>query len=360
MTVKVLIVDDSGFFRRRLTEIISSDPLIEVIGSANNGQEAIEQARILKPDVITMDIEMPVMNGIEATKQIMRTTPSRILMFSSLTYDGATATLNALEAGAADFLPKKFEEISSQSEEAIKLLTSRIKELGRGAATIRSAAKKPADTETIKTAVSSQQEQVGAPKRRTLKSFDESSVNLVAIGTSTGGPVALQSVLTTIPTTFKAPILIVQHMPTKFTEAFANRLDKICKITVREATHGEKLTAGVALVAPGGMQLDVIKKGRDMIVNIKESLPAQNYKPCIDDTFESIAMSVGGKSLGIILTGMGADGREGCRRMKQTGAQVWAQDEETSLIYGMPAAVAQANLADYILPLPAITKLLAG
>ncbi|MDH5518792.1 MAG: chemotaxis response regulator protein-glutamate methylesterase [Gammaproteobacteria bacterium] len=360
MTVKVLIVDDSGFFRRRLTEIISSDPLIEVIGSANNGKEAIEQARILKPDVITMDIEMPVMNGIEATKQIMQTAPTRILMFSSLTYDGATATLNALEAGAADFLPKKFEEISSQSEDAVKLLTSRIKDLGRSALSRRPLVK-PVDTQLNKVSApaTSQPSQVEAPRRRTLKSFDESTVNLVAIGTSTGGPVALQSILTTIPASFKSPILIVQHMPPKFTEAFANRLDKICNISVREATHDEKLVAGVALVAPGGMQLDVVKKGRDLVVKIKESLPSQNYKPCIDDTFESIAMSVGAKTLGIILTGMGADGREGCRRMKQTGAQVWAQDEETSLIYGMPAAVAQANLADYVLPLPAITKLLA-
>ena len=140
----------------------------------------------------------------------------------------------------------------------------------------------------------------------------------------------------------------------------ANRLDKICKITVREAVQGEKLSAGVALIAPGGMQLDVVKKGRDLIVNIKESSAGQNYKPCVDDTFESIAMASGAKTLGIILTGMGADGREGCRRMKQTGAKIWAQDEETSLIYGMPAAVAQANLADQILPLPAIAKLLAG
>ncbi|MDH5391614.1 MAG: chemotaxis response regulator protein-glutamate methylesterase [Gammaproteobacteria bacterium] len=360
MTVKVLIVDDSGFFRRRLTEIISSDPLIEVIGSANNGQQAIEQARILKPDVITMDIEMPVMNGIDATKQIMQDNPTSILMFSSLTYDGATSTLKALEAGAADFLPKKFEEISSQSGEAIKLLTSRIKALGRGALSRRTVVDTSTSSALKKATVSSQQEQAPTPKTRTLKSFDESSVDLVAIGTSTGGPVALQSLLTAIPASFKAPILIVQHMPPKFTEAFAKRLDKICNITVREASQGEKLEAGVALIAPGGMQLDVLKKGRDIVVNIKESSAAQNYKPCIDDTFESIAMSVGAKTLGIILTGMGADGREGCRRMKQTGAQVWAQDEETSLIYGMPAAVAQAKLADYILPLPAIAKLLAG
>jgi two-component system chemotaxis response regulator CheB len=182
----------------------------------------------------------------------------------------------------------------------------------------------------------------------------------VAIGTSTGGPVALQTVLTALPAAFKAPIVLIQHMPPKFTEAFANRLDKICNINVREAKHGEKLEAGTALIAPGGMQLDVVKKGRELFVNIKESKPNQNYKPCVDDSFESIAMSVGAKALGIILTGMGADGREGARRMKQTGGQIWAQDEKTSLIYGMPAAVAQANLADHIFPLPDIAKLLAG
>jgi len=354
MAVKVLIVDDSGFFRRRLTEIISNDPLVEVVGSANNGQEAVEQAKLLKPDVITMDIEMPVMDGIEATRQIMRTSPTSILMFSSLSYEGATATLKALEAGAADFLPKKFEDISNQREEATRLLISRIKTLGRGSASMA----RPAAVATTSAAT----KPAAAPKQAAapIKSFSSSSVNLVAIGTSTGGPVALQTVLTTVPANFKAPILVVQHMPPKFTEAFANRLDKICKINVREAKMGDKLEAGTALIAPGGMQLDVVKKGTELFVKIKESKPGQNYKPCVDDSFESIAMSAGGKALGIILTGMGADGREGCRRMKQTGAQIWAQDEATSLIYGMPAAVAQANLADQILPLPSIAKLLAG
>ena len=362
MAVKVLIVDDSGFFRRRLTEIINSDPLVEVVGSANNGQEAIEQARLLKPDVITMDIEMPVMDGIEATKQIMRSTPTSILMFSSLSYEGATATLKALEAGASDFLPKRFEDISNQREEATKLLISRIKTLGRGSASI---ARSPVSRGVASTGTSpgTKAAPAQAPVKAlspTLRSFDAGSVDLVAIGTSTGGPVALQTVLTTIPASFKAPILIVQHMPPKFTEAFANRLDKICKISVREAKQGEKLEAGVALIAPGGMQLDVVKKGRDLTVNIKESTPSQNYKPCVDSSFETIAMATGAKALGIVLTGMGADGREGARRMKQAGAQIWAQDEETSLIYGMPAAVAQANLADQILPLTAIAKLLAG
>jgi len=351
MAVKVLIVDDSGFFRRRLTEIISSDPLIEVVGSANNGKEAIEQTQLLKPDVITMDIEMPVMDGIEATRQIMRSSPTSILIFSSLSYEGATATLNALEAGAADFLPKRFEDISNQREEALKLLTTKIKMLGRGTRTSVPAAK-PAVVIEKKPAVK--------PAGPVIRSFDASTVNLIAIGTSTGGPVALQTVLTKLPADFKAPVLVVQHMPPKFTEAFANRLDKICKITVREAVQGEKLEAGVALIAPGGKQLDVVKKGRDLSVNIKDALPGQNYKPCVDDTFSSIAMSVGSKSLGIILTGMGADGREGCRKLKQANAQIWSQDEETSLIYGMPAAVAQANLADQVLSLPAIAKLLAG
>ncbi len=354
MAVKVLIVDDSGFFRRRLTEIISSDPMVEVVGSANNGQEAVEQAKVLKPDVITMDIEMPVMDGIEATRQIMRSSPTSILMFSSLSYEGATATLKALEAGAADFLPKRFEDISNQREEATRLLISRIKTLGRGSAALSHPA--PAAT----TSAAAKPAAAVAPTAAPIKSFSSSSVNLVAIGTSTGGPVALQTVLTTIPASFRAPILVVQHMPPKFTEAFANRLDKICKINVREAKMGDKLEAGTALIAPGGMQLDVVKKGTELFVKIKESKPGQNYKPCVDESFESIAMAAGGKALGIILTGMGADGREGCRRMKQAGAQIWAQDEETSLIYGMPAAVAQANLADQILPLPSIAKLLAG
>lgn len=360
MSVRVLIVDDSGFFRRRLTEILNDDPLIEVIGAAVDGKEAIAQAKSLKPDVITMDIEMPVMNGIDATRTIMRQTPTSILMFSSLTYDGATATLEALEAGAADFLPKRFEDISNKREEALTLLRNRVKTLGRSSRSLRTAVSTTSATSRPLTSSSLADKKPVTPPPKPSKPFKLRDFDLIAIGTSTGGPVALQTVLTAIPASYPVPILMIQHMPPKFTEAFANRLDKLCKINVREAKQGDKLEAGVALIAPGGMQLDVVKKAGSLSVNIKESTPDQNYKPCVDLSFESIAMSVGSRVLGIILTGMGADGRDGARRMKQTGATIWAQDEKTSLIYGMPAAVAQANLADQILPLPEIARILAG
>ncbi|HEY9050565.1 MAG TPA: chemotaxis protein CheB, partial [Gammaproteobacteria bacterium] len=193
---------------------------------------------------------------------------------------------------------------------------------------------------------------------RVGKKFNPGDYDLVAIGTSTGGPVALQEVLTQLPQSFPLPMLLVQHMPATFTEAFANRLNQLCKISVREAKDGDYLEPGLALLAPGGKQMVVQKRGGRLQVNIREETnPLQNYKPCVDVTFDSIANSLNGRVLGIILTGMGADGREGCNKLKMRGSTVWAQDEATSTIYGMPAAV--AGIAEQILPLKEIGKKLA-
>lgn len=368
MAIRVLIVDDSGFFRRRLTEILDSDPMIEVVETAVDGKDAIAKAKSCRPDVITMDIEMPVMNGIEATREIMRHTPVPIIMFSSLTYDGAQATLDALEAGAVDFLPKRFDDISNDKAEARNILCARVKAMvahkvpPRPAPSITS---RPALSRAA-TAASSAQRQgfapqnapAAAPVSRSNKAFNPVDYEVVAIGTSTGGPVALQEVLVQLPATFPLPILLVQHMPAKFTEAFASRLNQLCKIEVREAKDGEMLKPGLALLAPGGLQMKLEKRaGRMMVRVIEEPDPMQNYKPCVDVTFDSVNNAVGNKALGIILTGMGADGREGSNRLKNRGATIWAQDEATSTIYGMPAAV--ANIAEQILPLKEIGKKLA-
>lgn len=359
MTIRVLIVDDSGFFRRRLTEILSSDPQIEVVDTAVDGKDAVAKAATCKPDVITMDIEMPVLNGIEATRQIMRARPVPILMFSSLTYDGAQATLDALEAGATDFLPKRFDDISNDKEEARNILCTRVRTLaGRMAAPARPAAgvaTKPAATPAATTEAA---RPAAAATPKVAKKFNASEYDVLAIGTSTGGPVALQAVLTQLPQNFPLPILLVQHMPATFTEAFANRLNQMCKISVREAKNGDALQPGVALLAPGGTQMTVSKRaGRMQVTVAPETNPLQNYKPCVDVTFESLATAVGGRVLGVILTGMGADGREGCNKLKARGATIWAQDQATSTIYGMPAAV--ANIAEQILPLQEIGKKLA-
>ena len=356
MPIRVLVVDDSGFFRRRLTEILNADPQIEVVEVAVDGKDAIAKAKACKPDVITMDIEMPVMNGIDSTRQIMQEVPTPVLMFSSLTYDGAQATLDALEAGATDFLPKRFGDISSNKEEAQKILCDRVKLLAsQKSAFQRTTPARPAPG--VRQAVATDAAKTAAPTRLS-KRFSPVNYDLIAIGTSTGGPVALQNVLIQLPASFSLPILIVQHMPAKFTEAFANRLDQLCKIKVCEAQDQDVLEPGVALLAPGGMQMVVEVKAGRKIVRVKEETdPLQNYKPCVDVMFNSLVDSVGKRVLGIILTGMGADGKIGSSKLISKGAVIWAQDEDTSTIYGMPAAV--AGIAEQILPLDEIGKKLA-
>ncbi|WP_397380387.1 chemotaxis response regulator protein-glutamate methylesterase [Pseudomonas sp.] len=363
MAVKVLVVDDSGFFRRRVSEILSADPNIQVVGTATNGREAIEQAQALKPDVITMDYEMPMMDGITAVRNIMQSCPTPVLMFSSLTHEGARVTLDALEAGAVDFLPKNFEDISRNPERVKQLLCEKSHTIARSnrrsfsapapaplmpASAASKPVARPASAPAVAGRPAAAQAAVAnspAPKRKPYK--------LVAIGTSTGGPVALQRVLTQLPANFPAPIVLIQHMPAAFTKAFAERLDKLCRINVKEAEDGDILRPGLALLAPGGKQMMVDARGMVKILPGDERL---NYKPCVDITFGSVAKSYGDKVLAVVLTGMGADGREGARLLKQGGSQVWAQDEASCVIYGMPMAIVKANLADAIYPLDDIGR----
>lgn len=348
MPVKVLVVDDSGFFRRRVSEILSADPNITVVGTAVNGREAIDQALTLKPDVITMDYEMPTMDGITAVRNIMQRCPTPVLMFSSLTHEGARVTLDALDAGAVDYLPKNFDDISRNPEKVKALLCEKVHTIARSnrrfssfstpvpsssgqAAPATQAPVRPAPSAPAGGSASA------APKRKAYK--------LVAIGTSTGGPVALQRVLTQLPANFPAPIVLIQHMPAAFTKAFAERLDKLCRISVKEAEDGDVLRPGRALLAPGGKQMMVDARG---VVKILPGDERLNYKPCVDITFGSAAKSFSDKVLAVVLTGMGADGREGARLLKQGGSQVWAQDEASCVIYGMPMAIVKANLADAV------------
>jgi len=348
MSTRVLVVDDSGFFRRRVKEILEEDPMLTVVGDAANGQEAIDKAAELKPDVITMDIEMPVMDGIKATQRIMSTNPTPIVMFSSLTTEGAKATLDALEAGALDFLPKRFEDISSDREEAKKLLCQRVKMI----ASKKHALRKTPATPTARTSTPAASTATAAPVRRTSVSINQSGgIDLVAIGTSTGGPLALQNILVELPANFSKPIVMVQHMPATFTPAFAKRLDQLCKITIKEAQDGDQLQPGVALLAPGGKQMLIEGRAGNATVKIIESEPSLTYKPSVDITFRSINKVYPAKTLAIILTGMGADGREGVRTLKNSGSEIWAQDEESCVVYGMPAAVAEAGLVDKVLSL---------
>ncbi len=343
MATRVLVVDDSGFFRRRVKEILEEDPMLTVVGDAANGQEAIDKALELKPDVITMDIEMPVMNGIKATQKIMETIPTPIVMFSSLTTEGAKATLDALEAGALDFLPKRFEDISQDREEAKKLLCKRVLAIAQKKHALRKIA--PVATSTIVAKTSP----VTVAKRTDVKIKKSGGIDLVAIGTSTGGPLALQNVLVNLPADFSKPIVMIQHMPATFTPAFAKRLDQLCKISVKEAADGDQLKPGLALLAPGGKQMLVEGRAGNAVVRIIDSEPSLTYKPSVDITFRSVNNVFPAKTLAIVLTGMGADGREGARVLKAQGSEIWAQDEESCVVYGMPAAIVDAGLADNIL-----------
>ncbi|NBB13611.1 chemotaxis response regulator protein-glutamate methylesterase [Pseudomonas sp. SLFW] len=375
MAVKVLVVDDSGFFRRRVSEILSSDTTIQVVGTATNGKEAIEQALALKPDVITMDYEMPMMDGITAVRHIMQRCPTPVLMFSSLTHEGARVTLDALDAGAVDYLPKNFEDISRNPEKVKQMLCEKVHTISRSnrrfsgyssapaapshapaapapaTGSLRSpaptpgATTRPAPAPAPTRAPAAHSPTSPAPKRKAYK--------LVAIGTSTGGPVALQRVLTQLPANFPAPIVLIQHMPAAFTKAFAERLDKLCRISVKEAEDGDILRPGLALLAPGGKQMMVDGRGAVKILPGDERL---NYKPCVDITFGSAAKSYGDKVLAVVLTGMGADGREGARLLKQGGSHIWAQDEASCVIYGMPMAIVKADLADAVYSLDDIGR----
>lgn len=354
MAIKVLVVDDSSFFRRRVSEIVNQDPELEVIATASNGAEAVKMAAELNPQVITMDIEMPVMDGITAVREIMAKCPTPILMFSSLTHDGAKATLDALDAGALDFLPKRFEDIATNKDDAILLLQQRVKALGRRRI-FRPVARPSTPTPTPRSSASSVLGGVSThtqPAPAPVRSSHAASIRpsgkqykLLLIGTSTGGPVALQKILTQFPANYPHPILLIQHMPAAFTPAFANRLNGLCKIEVKEAANGDVLRPGCAYLAPGGMQMMVERAGVTGRVKVLAGSAEMNYKPCVDITFASASKAFGGDVLAVVLTGMGADGREGARMLKSAGATIWAQDEASCVVYGMPQAVASAGIA---------------
>lgn len=396
MPLRVLVVDDSSFFRRRLSEILNKDPDLDVVDFAANGREAIEKTASLKPDVITMDVEMPIMDGITAVKNIMEKNPTPILMFSSLTHKGAKATLDALEAGAIDFLPKKFEDIARDKDEASLTLRQRVKTVARSASrsTGRSSispqvgksspssvgassssqaqrspfassrSESPSSIRTTSTSSSafSRREplksSLDSGTRSTTTSSSTSSISraktshaggykLLAIGTSTGGPVALQTILTELPSDFPTPILLIQHMPASFTSAFASRLDSLCKITIKEAENGDVLEPGCAYLAPGGQQMLLEGNASNLKLKVMEdNSPRITYKPSVDITFGTSAKTLKDKVLAVVLTGMGADGREGARLLKQMGSTVWAQDEHSCVVYGMPQAISVAGLAD--------------
>lgn len=383
MPIQVLVVDDSAFFRRRIKEILERNSDIRVVGFADNGRMAIEKANELKPDVITMDYEMPLLDGISAVKAIMAARPTPIMMFSSLSFEGARVTLDALEAGALDYLPKSFESMSGDPGESAKILQEKVIAIARrgrivarptAAPSVTAAAPTPASATAPVPKNTTQPAPVSpksvtkptpvatpaAPSRRGVSPLDTLNgerPRLLLIGASTGGPVALQSILTALPANFPCPILLVQHMPGTFTAAFAERLDRLCKIRVKEAEDNDQLKPGHALLAPGGKQMLLDARGN--AVSIIEGNEKIQYRPSVDITFGSAARSTKGKILAVVLTGMGHDGREGCKLLKRNNATVWTQNEQSCVVYGMPMAVENAGLSDAVLDIKDLAKYLS-
>ncbi len=352
MAIKVLIVDDSQFFCRRVGSVLHAASDIEVIGVANNGREAIEKAQQLKPDVITLDVEMPIMDGVTALKQIVKVCDAKVLMLSSLTYENAKITLDALEAGATDFLLKSYESLSSENTDFTAHLQQRIREIA-GARTIKKVVQPAADTKTRADVSKPATGKVSRAKSGSLKDIPSirNKIKVVAIGASTGGPVALQKVLINLPANFPYPITITQHMPGTFTGAFATRLNSLCNLNILEAQDGMSLEKGNVYVAPGGKQMVFSGTSAVPKVRIRPTDPRLQFSPSVDVTFGSASKVFGGDILAVVLTGMGSDGTEGCRLIKSNGGAIWVQNEATCVVYGMPMSVTKAGLSDIELPI---------
>lgn len=349
MTYKVLVVDDSSFFQVRLKEMINEHPELTVVGIAANGQEAIDLADELNPDIISMDYEMPYLDGVSAVRAIMAKKPVPIVMFSSMTYEGARITLDALDAGAVDFIPKNFSEVSKNSitlkkklHDTLLLFLRPEKQAATLSTTVDRSVINPKTEPEIKKV-----EVISSVIRKHSVSI-KNKIKLVVIGTSTGGPMALTEVIQNLPSHFSVPVVVIQHMPENFTKALAERLDKISSVIVKEAEDGDALTPGSVLVAPGGYQLIFDRRGQVKIIPGDERM---SYKPSVDIAFASAANTYGAGVLGVVMTGMGADGCDGARLVKQKGGIIWGQDQASCTIYGMPKAVAAANLTDDVISL---------
>ncbi len=343
---RILIVDDSSFMRMAIRSVLSKDPSFEIIGTAADGIEGVEKAIALKPDLITMDIEMPRMDGISALKQIMAKAPTKVIMVSTLTNEGAKSTFEALDAGAIDYIPKNVTDSSDAQNIFKQELIRKIKEaissrIHRSPSTV-STLVRPAKPSIIAT----------TPKPTSSK-FLGKKIQYVCIGASTGGPVALQEVLSRIPVNFPYGIMVGIHMPKAFTGPYADRLNAKCSMTIREAVDGDILKPGLALVAPGGMHTTLIRQGSHLIVRTQPTslYPQYVYIPSVDLLISSMAEAANGSMLGVILTGMGSDGFKGMQLLKQKGGLTIAQDEATSTIYGMPKACVDGGVADEVLPL---------
>jgi two-component system chemotaxis response regulator CheB len=348
--VRVLVVDDSSFFRKRIRHELEPGGDILVVGEAANGREAVELAASLKPDLITMDVAMPLMDGISAVRKIMRSHPTDIMMFSALTREGARATLDALDAGAVDFLAKQDGLNGTSDASSGSHLRDRV-------ITITRSPRAPEASSTVPNGMPPVRKAPEVPAHSSERR--RHPPGLVVIGASTGGPVAVQRVLAGLPAGYPFPVLVAVHMPAEFTPTFAERLDTVCRVKVKHADDMDALTPGRVLIAPGGMQTLVESRHGELRVKIKEG-GDQLYRPSVDILFGSAARALGDAAQAVVLTGMGSDGTEGARLLKQRGASVWSQDQATSVVYGMPYSVVKAGYADRVMSLGEIGAALSG
>jgi two-component system chemotaxis response regulator CheB len=342
--INVLVVDDSAFMRKALSMMLESDPEVRVVDTARDGLDALEKVQRLQPDVVTLDVEMPRMDGITALKHIMKDFPRPVLMVSSLTKEGAETTIEALQAGAVDFIPKQFSYVSLEITKIQEDLIAKVKTIARSRSRFfrRAGAGAPAAPPA-------------AP--RALLSYPEA--RLIAIGISTGGPFALQHVLPALPADLPVPVAIVQHMPPHFTRSLAERLNTLSRLRVVEAEPGMRLEPGLVVIAAGGRHLTFRAGPSGVTVATPDEPSTTLHRPSVDVMFQSANEAFGGRVLAAVMTGMGRDGLEGARLIKRAGGRLLAQDEPSCVVYGMPRAVVEAGLADAVLPLDSLAAALA-
>ncbi len=336
--IKVMVVDDSALVRKVITDILESDKDIEVIGTANNGKSAVFKNLTLNPDVITMDIEMPIMDGLEALQEIIKTNPKPVIMMSVLTQYGAEATFRALEFGAIDFIPKPSNFLAMSMDDIAELLISKVKAVAHIPLKI-SYNKDRTNRQLTKLTVDSNQKRVQ---------------KIVGIGTSTGGPSALQRVLQKLPGNFPSPILVVQHMPPGFTKAFAERLDSLCYVSVKEAEDSEEAVDGCVYIAPGDSHIVMEKMNNKRIIRLSQSEKVSGHRPSADVLFQSMVKVGMGNNIGVIMTGMGRDGAMGIKEIHNNGGYTIAQDESTSVVYGMNRVAVEMGAVDAVVDLDSI------
>ncbi len=370
-TIKCIVVDDSAFMRKSLAMMLESDPQIKVVATARDGKEGIEKIREFQPDLVTMDIEMPGMDGLTALGIIMKECPLPVLMVSSLTTDGAKSTLDALNLGAVDFIPKELSFVSLDIVKIKEELVSKVRSIVQSRSLqfrlqrIKTASQGVRDSaNAVKGGTAAAAHAVPPRPAAPASITRRKDLRAVVLGISTGGPFALLQTIPKLPKDFPLGIAVVQHMPPRFTKSMAERLDGLSQVSVKEAEEGDALTPGRVLIAPGGQHLTFKHQGSEIVARITAEPVDTLYRPCADVMMLSAAQAINAPLLGVIMTGMGKDGLEGLRKIKKGGGMVLAQNEETCVVYGMPKAAVDDGIADLVLPLEdipaAMTKIVRG